>query len=338
MAEQKLSIKKIAELAGVSTATVSRVINNNGRFSEETGRRVREIIASYDYEPNHFARGLRRNKGQSIGVIVPDITNEFFSSLISSLQQELFKQNYHIVIYNTSESKIIEQKSLAHLRAQKVSGVVYINGHAEIEKDFLKDIPTVYIDRKPELNLREDTVFISSDNEKGGYLATRELIENQCKKIAVITERCNTFVTLERLAGYERACQEAGIKTNSSLIFSPEEIRYEAAYKLTNRLIKDKVDFDGLFCETDWLASGALSAMRDNHISLPEDKKLVGFDNISISFLCQQPFTTIHQDTKKMGICSAKALLQMIAGEKPHDRVKLMAVKLIKRQTTYQNN
>jgi len=180
-----ISLREIAEKANVSPATVSRVMNKNGRYSKDTEERVLRIIEEYGYSPNQLARGLRLNRGQIVGIIVPDITNEFFSKLIQRIQNRLFEHDYPVVIYNTNESMATEKKCLKYLRAQSVSGVVYINGSRSVEGDMLKDIPTVYIDRRPEDSPRPKTRFVSSDNEQGGYLATREMLEQGSRQYTV---------------------------------------------------------------------------------------------------------------------------------------------------------
>ena len=140
--QEKLSVKEIAEMAGTSVATVSRVINQNGRFSKATEKRVLEIIEQYNYQPNQLARSLRVQHSQVIGIMVPDITNEFFANIIRAVQEHLLLQNYMTIICNTNESGIEAKKQLQMLLAQKVSGVIYINNG---ENDVLEsmNLPTV---------------------------------------------------------------------------------------------------------------------------------------------------------------------------------------------------
>lgn len=329
-----ISLREIAEKANVSPATVSRVMNKNGRYSKDTEERVLRIIEEYGYSPNQLARGLRLNRGQIVGIIVPDITNEFFSKLIQRIQNRLFEHDYPVVIYNTNESMATEKKCLKYLRAQSVSGVVYINGSRSVEGDMLKDIPTVYIDRRPEDSPRPKTRFVSSDNEQGGYLATREMLEQGSRRVAVITERYGTYVMNERLRGYERALREFGIEPDPRLIIKPRSISYEAAYAATERLIREGTDFDALCCQTDWLASGAIDALRKNGLAVPGRVRVTGFDDISVSYLCYQPFTTVRQDFSAIGDYTADAIVDMISGLGDSEYIKVFPVELIRRQTT----
>ena len=333
----QISLKEIAELANVSTATVSRVINQNGRFSKDTEDRVVQIIEEYGYQPNELARGLRKSRVKAIAIVVPDMTNEHFAQLVQVIQNELFKNDFYSVIYNTNESAEMEERSLLHIRAQKVSGVIYINGQEELEGGLLNLVPTIYIDREPNLEARKNTVFVASDNEYGGYIATKELIEKGCRRIAVITERAGTYVAMQRLVGFRKACNEYGIKIDESLIFEPDphkQINFDISYKIVKELCKDSVPMDGLFCETDWLASGALAALLESGVDVPDKVKLVGYDNISISYLCQKPLSTVKQDVDKMGKYASNTLLYMINGEPIKERVKKLPVELVKRQTS----
>ena len=127
MGQGNVTVKDIARMAGVSVATVSRVINQNGRFSPETEKRVREVIERCNYQPNQLAKGLRQHRTASVGVIVPNIANEFFSSMILSMQTELFKHDFATVIYNTNASLDLERQCQSLLAAQSVAGVIAVN-------------------------------------------------------------------------------------------------------------------------------------------------------------------------------------------------------------------
>ena len=333
--KEEMSVKKIAELAGVSVATVSRVINQNGRFSKETEERVRKIIEDNHYIPNHFAKGLRTNQSNTIGIIVPDITNEYFSKLILVIQMALFEAGYQTVICNTNESKEIEEKCLYQLKSQNVNGIIYMNGSKSVEKDIIQEISTIYIDRSPSEQKRSNVAYVSSDNFQGGELAALELIEKGCRNMAVIMERQGTYVAGERLRGFVTACRKHSISLEPDLILTPKDMSYEEGYRVVKELLQKGVQIDGIFCETDWLGSGALSALKDSHIQVPDEVKLIGFDNISISYLCRQPFTTIAQDVTAIGKYVADQIQTMIAeGTRVRTSRVSFPVELIKRETT----
>ncbi|MDO4345032.1 MAG: LacI family DNA-binding transcriptional regulator [Eubacteriales bacterium] len=331
---EEMSVKKIAEMAGVSVATVSRVINQNGRFSKETEERVRKIIEETHYIPNHFAKGLRTNRSNTIGIIVPDITNEYFSKLIRVIQMTLFKDGYQTVICNTNENRIIEEKCLYQLKSQSVNGIIYINGSCEAEKDIIQDICTIYIDRSPSERKRINTAYVSSDNYRGGRLAAKELIGRGCSNMAVIMERKGTYVAMERLRGFVTECREHHISLDPDLILTPREMSYEEGYRVLKEILQKGKQLDGVFCETDCLASGALSAIKDSGIAVPDRVKLIGFDNVSISYLCRQPFTTIAQDVTAIGEYVAMQVMNMVTNGFAKTKDMSFPVRLIKRETT----
>ena len=181
--EKGKSIKDIARLAGVSTATVSRVINQNGRFSKETEARVRRIIRENEYVPNMSAKGLRTSRTCVVGIIVPDITNPHFASLVLKLEINLFQRGYSCLICNTNESEKLERKHIQSLSAQNVSAIVLISGTRNYSE--LDTLPVIYVDR-PSRSQKNSGVIIESDNEQGGYLATKELLDAGCRRIVIL--------------------------------------------------------------------------------------------------------------------------------------------------------
>lgn len=332
---KQISLKEIAEICGVSTATVSRVINQNGRFSKETDEKVREVIKQYGYRPNQIAKGLRTNKVDTIGVIVPDITNEFFSTLILALQERLFQGDYSCVIFNTNESVEIERQCVASMTALNISGVVSVNGKLELSKLLPTNTPVVYIDRKPEeIAYRKHAMFLSSDHEYGAYLAGKELAACGCRRVGCITALPDSSTTQMRNAGFSAACREFGMEMPEDLIFSPPEISNRSSYEIVSKILVEKRQFDGLFCQTDWLAIGALEALLDHGIQVPEQVQLVGFDDTRASQIARLPLTTIHQPSKELGVQTAAAILKMANGYMPEGLVQRLPVELIRRETT----
>ena len=209
MKENKLSIKDIARLAGVSVATVSRVINQNGRFSKETERKVLDIIEQYNYRPNELARGLRVHKAQVIGVIVPDITNEFFAHIVKKIENELIKKGYMAIICDTNDEVELEGEYIEMLKALQIGGIIYVSGDQKINP--IENIPAVYIDRQPNFaDSQHFAAFIGSDNRQGGYIATKRLLEAGKKKIAIVLQNKAIATQESRLNGYIQALKEAG--------------------------------------------------------------------------------------------------------------------------------
>ena len=175
MSKKSISIKDIAKLAGVSIATVSRVINRNGKVAPETEKKILQVMEENHYVPNLLAKGFRTQKFTTIGIIVPDISIEFFSKIAKKVQTIFFEKGYATIICNTNEDYKMERQCINMLQAQHVGGIIHIVS-VTTEKEKKTSIPTVYIDREPAYgNTKKDMVLIESDNVSGGYQATNEI-------------------------------------------------------------------------------------------------------------------------------------------------------------------
>lgn len=331
--KKQITIRDISRLSNVSIATVSRVINGNGRYSKETEERVMAVIKEYNYSPNMLGKGLRTNKTNTIGIVVPDITNEFFAKIVQEVEKNLFKESYTALICNTNENLEMENRYLSVLNVHRVSGLIYISGDTRQKHEVLEDVPSVYIDRWPATS-STDIVFIESDNYEGGRLATGELLNSGCKRILFLTDERGNSAQHSRLEGYFRAHSEYGIVPDEDLIIRLAAIDFQIAYNTICNLCSDNMRFDGIFASTDWLAMGAQVALQSKGIKVPQDVKIVGFDNISVSKFCKTPITTIHQDVKKMGELAVDILIKLIDGSKVDKQYYVLPVELVRRSTT----
>ena len=335
MAKQQVTVKDIAELAGVSVATVSRVINQNGRFSAETEQRVRQVIERYDYQPNQLAKGLRQRRVDAIGVIVPSIANEFFSSMILAMQERFFAEGYSMTIYNTNSSLDVERQCHAHLAAQSVSGVISVNSREDVRTALRRKIPTVYVDRFVDASqLGENVACISSDNVRSGHLAADELWASGSRHPITITASEESPVTVMRTKGFVNGLLELGYQLPQEAIVAPGVTTYESGREAMERVIASGMEFDGVFCQTDWLAMGALEVLREHHIAVPDEVAVVGHDDILISRFGRPPLTTIHQDSTQIGERAAALILEMMEGGRPERQVITVPVGLVRRETT----
>jgi LacI family transcriptional regulator len=330
---EKVNIKKIAELAGVSVATVSRVINQNGRFSADTEARVKKIIEDCNYVPDGMAKGLRTSRTNTVGVIVPDIVSAHFARLVLEIEKELFKYSYSTVICNTNESKELEEKHVKTLVSQHVSGIIYISGNQHYS--IAKDIPSIYIDRRPkDYKKHKNTIVIESDNENGGYLATKALLAQNCKRIAVMRVFRLDYNQEARYLGYCKAMQEANQTIDKSLILSTKNISIEAASQTIICALNQGLKFDGLMCTTDSLAIGAVLALKEMGKSVPEDVLVTGFDDIPITAIYSPSITTIHQDVVKMASEATSVILDMILHKEIKERHITIPVWVVERTST----
>ena len=327
----KLSIVDVAKRAGVSTATVSRVINHNGGYSRETEEKVRRTIEECGFTPNANAIGLRTNKSRCIGVIVPDVTNEFFAKIIQELDFYLLKHGYSLLICNSNEDYELENMHIKGLIEKHIDGIVYISGQNEIKNiNEIKHIPVVYIDRAP-LNAK---MLILSDNQEGGYLATKEMIDKGCRQILLLRDvRCASTIRY-RKEGYIRALKENGIPYREELEVScfPD---YAEARKVMDRLVRSGgCYFDGIFATNDMMALACINVLMEAGIKIPEQVKVVGYDNVSVTRFTSPQITTITQDTRQMAIAAGRTILRMIQKKEISEKRTIIPVKLEVRGTT----
>lgn len=327
---KNLSMVEIAKLSGVSIATVSRVLNKNGRYSPETERRVMKVVNENNYKINLNAKGLRTHKTQSIGMIVPDITNEFFGRIIRSVENSTLPFNYTVVVCDSNENSDLEKKYIMDLAAKNVDGIILISTELNVKSIYNEyKIPAVYIDRRPE----NAGTLIVSDNERGGYLAAEELIQKGCRKIVHLRDQ-NVYSTVRhRFAGFEKAHKDYGIQLDEELILQIP-VSHDDAYDAIHNLINSGKSFDGIFCENDQVALGALHAVMDAGLSIPDDVKIVGFDDTSFASLCSPALTSIRQDTDAFGKSAVEHLFRLMQGEDTEDAVCVLPVELVRRSTT----
>lgn len=332
MKKANVSIKTISQMAGVSTATVSRVINHAGGFSKETEERVREAIRQAGFVPNVMARGLRKNSLPLVGVIVPDIINEYFSQIVLKVQLALAQCGYSVFICNTDESHMQEKAYLRTLKEMMIRGLICISGSSDAQEDW-PNVPTVYIDRNPAQRMAQSTI-IESDNESGGYQATEELLRRGCKRVAILTDSRELSTCVKRYAGYCRAIEDAGAQLHEELTFKVNKVDYQNAYNAITMAVQSGKTFDALFCTTDWLALGALRALKDAGIDVPGQVKVVGFDDISIAKYSALPMTTIHQDMDEMSRLAVDELVRMMNGDDCLREHWMVPVSLVRRSST----
>lgn len=335
--KKNISIKEIAKLANVSVATVSRVINNNGRFSEETRERVQSIIKEYGYTTNMAAKSLRMSKSKTIGLIVPNINNEWFSNLVLEIEKYFFEKNYSVFICNTSQD---EEKEIAYFKSldsKLVDGIICISGIEEIPMHTInRDIPIVCIDRKPKNH--SQAYYVESNHYSGGYLATEELIKQGCKRIVIVSRNKTLSVNKQRLEGYRQALKDYGLQEcpELELLLDPSFANYEGSKKAMNELIQKKIPFDGVFGTNDWRAYGSMVALLENHIRVPEDVKIIGFDDVFISSICHPSLSTIHQDILALSQTAASLLLDLMDNKdiKDDQRHYILPVSVVRRDST----
>ena len=316
------TLKDIAEKTGVSVSTVSRVLHDNSnkyKISKETQEKVKEVAKSFGYSVNALARGLRLKKTFEIGVIVPDISNPFFSTLIRSLSVELRKKGYNIIVYDSDEDISLERSAVKSFLEKHVDGLII----ASVGQDFshiqkLRDteIPFVIIDRCFD-DLDADSVSV--DNTKGALLALNHLIEFGHTRIAFIQGLPGTYANETRLQGYKSALSNAGISIDENLIVG-DDFRSLNGYLETKLLLNLTNPPTAIFTAGDLIAIGALEACKENNISIPEDLSLITFDDPVFASYLSPPLSAIEQPITKIAEMSVTMLHRRI--NNPYEKRK----------------
>jgi len=293
---------------------------------------VLKAIEQYGYRPNVVAKSLRTNRSKTIGVIVPDITNEFFANIVLAIENFCVPNGYSVFVCNTSEDPEQEKKYVKDLEAKGVDGLIYLSGNTGLPNASLnRKLPIVCIDRKP-----NDTqaVIVESDNYRGGYLAAEELLNSGCRRIVLIRDYRDVSPMNQRHQGYQQALRDWGLAVDESYVVRIP-VNIEASRNAVSALVQQGVPFDGIFAATDWLAVGALTALKEHGIRVPAEVKLVGYDNISLTQYTSPPITTIHQNKWELGRTAAEELLGMINKTSGKRTASItLDVELIRRRST----
>lgn len=312
-------------MCNVSVATVSRVINKNGRYSKQTEEKVLKAIEKTGYNININAKSLRSNKTYTIGILIPDITNYFFAELVNKIESLFFDKGFSTIISNTNRKINKERSYLKMMASQGVDGIIVISGDKYFAaEDSVKNTPYICIDRKP--SDLDKIPFISSDHKSGGYLAGMHLIESGANSMAILINNSESSANIERVSGFKTALNEANIEFNDNNIISMES--------LEKNINKGTSPFDGIFAVNDILALKAIKIMENHNIEIPDQVKFIGFDNTPYSELSNPSLTTIKQHTDEIAKTAVKTLINLIEGKETlHPHKQTVPVELIKRES-----
>lgn len=328
------SIRDVAELAGVSTATVSHVINGTRYVSSELTERVRAALLELDYQPDAVARSLRRGETLTIGLIVPSLEIPYFASVAYSIERAASNHGYNIILCNSDWQRSKEVVHLQNLIARRVDGLICISAGMstdQIEPVVNAGTPVVTFER-PLLGSGLDAVSI--DNYRGAYSATKHLLELGHRRIAVVTGLSMSTLGSERLKGYQQALLEAGIEADPDLVFSGDYLP-KTGRDATEWFLELEAGPTAIFAFNDLMAIGVLQVLSEQGVHVPEGIAVVGFDDIPLSQYTSPALTTIRQPLEEMGNIAVELLLERIWSEEPYEakHVKLEP-KLVIRAST----
>ena len=326
-----IGIREIARLAGVSPATVSRVINGGSGVDAEKRKRVEKVIAQTNYVPNETARSLYRKSSRIVGLIIPSIRNPYFTEMASVIDEAVKAQGLRLFVCNVGNDLAQQRSSLQMLTAMNVDGVIIASTEPEIQEDLAQcTMPVVVLD-----SLFETTAvnaYVHCDYYRGGRMAMEHLLECGCKNIVCVRGPKSVFSADARYQGYEDVCMERGI---------PRQVLecdydFDAGLAITEELLKTWPDADGILACNDIVAISIYKFLHRKNIDVPGQIQLMGFDDVSFSSLMSPGLSTIHQPIAQLGRRAAELLLAGKDVAKEGKR-EILPVSLVRRETTRKN-
>ena len=327
------TIYDVAKLAGVAPATVSRVLNASGYVSEDTRRRVLAAIDALEYVPNRLARGLRSKQTHTISLVVTDITNPFWTTVARGVEDAASKAGFSVILCNTDES-VEKQAHYVELLLQKqVDGFLLVPATQDVTSISLireRDVPLVVLDR--EVPVAVDTV--RCDSEGGAYDLTRHLLGLGHRRIAVLGGSEDVPTAQARVAGYRRAMDEAGVPIDSELILG-QAFTQEAGHAMTQMVLGLDQRPTALFAVNNFIAMGAVRALRDAGLDVPGDVALVGFDDLPEALVMEPWLTVAAQPAYEMGRKASELLISRISngGDCPPSETVLPTTLIVRRSS-----
>ena len=322
------SIREVAKLAGVSPATVSRVMNGTANVDPEKRERVLNAISETGFKPNELARALFKKSSKIIGVIIPNIENSFFNELANVIEEEAFRNGYKLVLCNSHNNKEKELQNIDMLNQMKADGIIIMTNNENLSDDLREcTVPFVVLDR--EIEGLGESACVEADNYKGGVIAAKHLIECGCRNIVCMRGPQKFSSGQKRFKGYQDVCKEYNVLEK----WVESDYDYEAGMKATEEIIEKYPDTDGIIACNDMAAIGAYKVLTKRGYKIPEDIQIIGFDNIRLSQLFIPEFTTISQPISEMGTTAVNIIINQVEG-KEFKKENIMDVELIKRETT----
>jgi LacI family transcriptional regulator len=311
MAETMVTVKDVAHKAGVSTATVSHVINETRFVSQELRTRVREAMEELDYRPNAIARSLRRKRTQNIGMIVPDVAYPFLAEVARGLEDRSFELGYSATLCESNSDPEREAACIDLLRAKQADGIVFVAGgesSTHVRALIKRRIPVVVCDREL-AGVEVDTVV--ADNVGSGCQGTEHLIRLGHRHIGCIAGPRALCISDKRLDGYKHALKKSGIPLNKDLI-AHGDFRCQGGYEAMGELLSLGNPPTAVFTCNDLMAMGAICAASKRRLRIPEDIAIVGCDDIALAAFTNPSLTTIAQPKSKMGALAVDMLIDRI--------------------------
>ena len=327
------TMKQVAEKSGVSTTTVSHVINGTRLVSTDARDRVLQVIKDLHYIPSAVARSLKNDKTHTLGMLVPNSSNPYFAELIQGIEDTCFMLGYNIILCNSYDDLKKQVDYIRVLLEKRIDGLILVSSGSdrELTKLLLSEkTPKVLVDREV-TGMSAD--FVETDHEHGGYLATKYLTDLGHRAIACVAGPKNVLSSSARVEGYKRALREAKIKPNADwVVYS--DFTSKGGFSAFQKLIALPEMPTAIFASNDLMAIGGICAASQGGKRIPEDLSVIGYDDIALASFCNPPLTTIVQPKHELGVITARVLVARINDKNLPLRREILEPSLVIRQST----
>jgi LacI family transcriptional regulator len=317
----RVTIRDVAREAQVSVATVSRVLNESGPVSAERRERVHEVAGRLRYSPSGAARSLIMSRTSTLGVLLPDLYGEFFSEVIRGIDQTAQRHGYHLFVSSSHNDKVEIEAALRAMRG-RVDGVLLMSPDIDAQAlatNLPESLPVVLLNCAVHGSAYDS---LNIDNFGGARAMVAHLLELGHRELAVITGADRNYDARERLRGYRSALRSAGVEGRADWEL-PGDFTESAGYDAVRRLLAQSPRGDRpsvVFATNDSMAIGAMSALRDFGVAVPEEMAVAGFDDIPIARYMSPALSTVHVGISELGERATRRLLEAVAGENQHER------------------
>jgi LacI family transcriptional regulator len=332
------TVRDVAKLAGVSPITVSRVINKAGYISDETRRRVEEAIRQLGYVPNTLARSLRLRQTNTLALVLTDITNPFWTTVVRGVEDAASDAGFNVILCNTDESEIEQEKYLNVLLQKRVDGVLLVPvrcNRETVQGIQNQNVPLVVLDRHIP-GVEVDSV--RCDSEGGAFDLIKLLLARGHTKIAMLSGPQGVSSADDRVAGYMRALEQAGLDHQNELIFYGE-FTQQSGYEMAQKALGVQPRPTAFFAANNFITMGSFKAARDAGLKVPEDIALVGFDDLPIELIIDPFFTVAAQPAYAMGKQATELILARVAQQVPTACQEIiLPIEIIVRRSSGENH
>lgn len=337
---EPVTIKDIGKALGLSTSTVSRALRGSYEISAETKKLVLEYAEKINYRPNPIALSLKERRNHSIGIIVCEIANNFFSQAINGIESIAYNRGYHVIISQSHESFERETVIVDHMASRSVDGLLVslssgTKDHTHFKQLYEKGLPIVFFDRIANEII---THKVTADNFKGAYDATEHLIKNGFKRIGHVTSAPYLSISVERLEGYKEALRNNNIDYDEKLVQFCNEggMNYDEVEEALKKIFKLKPKVDALFTAGDRITTTTMQALQKLNKRIPDDVAVIGFTNTTLGDIFNPPLSVVRQPAFEMGQVATELLISMIESKRPvtEFETKALHTELIVRESS----